>query len=206
MLRAVSILGSSQDNNRNMRRRRFSQLDVHDRFSRVRAARSVSRNVTTNGSRSARTLVGIGQINPPVSSGATEQHASSSEPQWRSTLPTISKQQRRQPTSTTSRPAIAAPSADVHHKSPGHRSAASRLRHLVEVGWWRCCLENVGSVALHWGSHDGTCCSVEPDGAGGLIWPIPTKVFADLFLLVDTLWLAERAARTRELHCWRCAC
>jgi hypothetical protein len=50
---------------------------------------------------------------------------------------------------------------------------------------------------------DGACCSVEPDEAGGLIWLVPTKVFADLPLLVITLRLTERAARTRELHCWR---
>jgi hypothetical protein len=107
-------------------------------------------------------------------------------------------------------------------------------RLVVEVGW-RCCvgratcgrsrltalrwhgdlwsksadgaaLETVRSVALHWGSLDGACCSVEPDEAGGLIWPVPTKIFADLLLLVVTLRLTERAARTRRLHCWRCTC
>jgi hypothetical protein len=31
-------------------------------------------------------------------------------------------------------------------------------------------LETIGSVALHWGSLDRTCCSVEPDEAGELIW------------------------------------
>jgi hypothetical protein len=36
--------------------------------------------------------------------------------------------------------------------------------------------------------------------------PVPTKVFADLLLLVVMLRLTERAARTRELHCWRCMC
>jgi hypothetical protein len=122
----------------------------------VRVARSVSRNVTTNRSRSAKTLVGTGQINPPASSGSTEQHALSSEPQCRATLPIVSNatpsadfdhkspghrspvsrlrpqvarpSQSFQPTSTTSRPAIAAPSADFDHKSPGHRSAVYRLR------------------------------------------------------------------------------
>jgi hypothetical protein len=45
-------------------------------------------------------------------------HASPSEPQRRaSTLPAVSKQQRRQPTSTTTLPAIAGPSADINHKS-----------------------------------------------------------------------------------------
>jgi hypothetical protein len=107
-------------------------------------------------------------------------------------------------------------------------------RFVVKVGWRRCdgratcsrsrltvlrwpgdlwsksadgaALETVGSVALHWGSLDGVCCSVEPDKAGGLIWPVPTKVFADLLLLVVTLRFTERASRTRELHCWRCMC
>jgi predicted transcriptional regulator len=32
---SVSILGSLQDNNRNIRRRRFSQLDVYDRLART---------------------------------------------------------------------------------------------------------------------------------------------------------------------------
>jgi hypothetical protein len=52
-------------------------------------------------------------MNPPASSGSTEQHAPSSEPQCRATLPTVSN---------------AAPSADFDHKLPGYRSAASRLR------------------------------------------------------------------------------
>jgi hypothetical protein len=103
---------------------------------------------------------------------------------------------------------------------------------VVEVGWRRCdgratcrsrltalrwpgdlgsksadgvALETAGSVVLHWGSLDGACCSVEPDKAGGLIWPVPSKVVADL----PCRWwlrLAERAPRTRELHCWRCMC
>jgi hypothetical protein len=89
-------------------RRKTSQSDVHDRLtrtspgsSRVRVARSLSSNVTTNRSRSAKTLVGTGQINPPASSGSTEQHAPSRESQCRATLPTVS---------------IAAPSADFDHK------------------------------------------------------------------------------------------
>jgi hypothetical protein len=45
------------------------------------------------------------------------------------TVTQIGKQNyRRQPTSTTSRPAIATPTADFDRKSPSHRSADSRLR------------------------------------------------------------------------------
>jgi hypothetical protein len=93
----------------------------------VRVAHFVSRKVSTNRSRSAKTLVGTGQINPPAPSGSTEQHAPSSEPQFRATFPTSSPA-IAMPTSTTSRLAIAAPSADFEHKSPGHHSAVSRLR------------------------------------------------------------------------------
>jgi hypothetical protein len=46
----------------------------------------------------------------------------------------------------------------------------------------------------------GRAVSVEPDEAGGLIWPFPTKVFADLLLLVVTLQLTERATRTALLE------
>jgi hypothetical protein len=54
----------------------------------------------------------------------------------------------------------------------------------------------VVSVVLHLGSLDGACCSVEPDEAGELIWPVPTKVFGYLLLLVVTLRLTQRATRT----------
>jgi hypothetical protein len=74
--------------------------------SRVRAARSVSRNVTSDRSRSAKTSVGTSQINSLASSGFTEQHASSSEVQWTATLPAVFQ-------ATT-------PSADFNYKSPGH--------------------------------------------------------------------------------------
>jgi hypothetical protein len=66
------------------------------------------------------------QINSQTSSVFTEQHALSSEPQCRATLPIVSNAAPSQPTSTTtSLPAITAPSADFNHKSPGHRSAFS---------------------------------------------------------------------------------
>jgi hypothetical protein len=65
-------------------------------------------------------------------------------------------------------------------------------------------LETIGSVALHGGLLDRVCCLVEPDETGGLIWLIPTKVFADLLLSLVTLRLIECAARTCKLHCWRC--
>jgi hypothetical protein len=58
----------------------------------------------------------------------------------------------------------------------------------------------VGSVALHWALLDGACCSVEPGEAGGLIWPVPTKVFADLLQLAVTLRLTERATQTALLE------
>jgi hypothetical protein len=144
-------------------RRKMSQsarclrpVNTYISSSAVRVARSVSHNVTTNRSRSAKTLVGTGQINPPALSGSAEQHTPSSEPQCRATRPTVSiaapsanfdhkspshrnavsrlrpqvarPSQRRQPTSTTSRPAIATPSPDFNHKSPGHRNAVSWLR------------------------------------------------------------------------------
>jgi hypothetical protein len=79
-----------------------------------------------------KTLVGTSQISPPASSGSTEHHAPSSESQRRATFPTVSNA-AHQPTSTTSRPAIAAPSVDFDHKSPGHCSAVSRLR--PQVAW-----------------------------------------------------------------------
>jgi hypothetical protein len=66
--------------------------------------------------------------------------------------------------------------------------------------------KTAGSVALHWGSLDGACCSVKPDEAWERVDPAgPTKVLADLLSLV-TLWLTERAARTREVQCWKCTC
>jgi hypothetical protein len=84
----------------------------------VRVPLSVSRNVTTDRSRSAKTLVGTSQINSLASSGFTDQHASPSEPQWKaSSLPAVSKQQRRQPTSTTSRQAIATDRRPVTSRS-----------------------------------------------------------------------------------------
>jgi hypothetical protein len=67
-------------------------------------------------------------------------------------------------------------------------------------------LETVGRVALYLGSLDWACRSVEPDEDRGLIWQVPTKVVADLLLLVVTLRITERVARTRKLHCWRCTC
>jgi hypothetical protein len=57
--------------------------------SRVRVERSESRNVTSDKSRSAKTLVGTRQINSLASSDFTEQHAPSSEPQWRATFPAV---------------------------------------------------------------------------------------------------------------------
>jgi hypothetical protein len=42
----------------------------------------------------------------------------------------------------------------------------------------------------------GACCSVKPDEARELIRLVPTKVFADLLLLLFTLRLTERATRT----------
>jgi hypothetical protein len=62
------------------------------------------------------------------------------------------------------------------------------------------------SVALHWSSLDGACCSVKPDEARELIWPVPTKVFANLLLSLVTLRLTERASRTCEVHCWKRTC
>jgi Tfp pilus assembly protein PilV len=67
-----------------------NQLDASDRLartlqqcsSRVRAARSVSRNVISDRSKSAKTLVGpAGSTHSLASSGFTEQHAPSREPQ-----------------------------------------------------------------------------------------------------------------------------
>jgi hypothetical protein len=45
-----------------------------------------------------KTLVGISQILSLASSGFTEEHASSSGPQWRATLPAVFRQQRNRPT------------------------------------------------------------------------------------------------------------
>jgi hypothetical protein len=66
--------------------------------------------------------------------------------------------------------------------------------------------KTAGSVALHWGSLDGACCSVKPDEARELIWLVSTKVFADLLLSLVTLRLTERATLTRKVHCWNCTC
>jgi hypothetical protein len=66
-------------------------------------------HVTSNRSRSAKTLVRTSQINYFASSGFTEQHALLSEPQWRgSTLPAVFQ--------------AATPSANFNCKSPGHRN------------------------------------------------------------------------------------
>jgi hypothetical protein len=76
-----------------------SQQEASDRlaltFPAVRAARSVSRNVTSDRKRSAKTLVGTSQINSLSSSGFTEPHASIERASVKSNT---SKQQRRQPT------------------------------------------------------------------------------------------------------------
>jgi hypothetical protein len=65
----------------------------------------------------AKTLVGISQINSLASSGFTEQHVPSSEPQWKATFPAVSKQQHCQPTSITNRPAIATDHRPVTSRS-----------------------------------------------------------------------------------------
>jgi hypothetical protein len=81
----------------------YMLLNVHS-SSAVRVARSVSRNVTTNRSRLAKTLVGTNQINSPASSGFTEQHASVKSKHTLSSLQ------------------AATLSADFNYKSPGHRN------------------------------------------------------------------------------------
>jgi hypothetical protein len=64
----------------------------------------------------------------------------------------------------------------------------------------------LGVLALHWGSLDGACCLEKPDEARELIWLVLTKVFANLLLSLVTLRLTEHVERTREVHCWNCAC
>jgi hypothetical protein len=49
----------------------------------------------------------------------------------------------------------------------------------------------LGVLVLHWGSLYGACCSVKLDEAKELIWLVPTKVFANLLLLLVTLRLPE---------------
>jgi hypothetical protein len=115
---------------------RASQLDVHDRLartfqqcsSRVSAARSVSRNVTTNRRRSAKTLLGTGPINSLASSGSTEQHALSSEPQCRATLLIVSNAAPSADFDHKSPGQAATPPVDFDHKSPSHGSAVNLLR------------------------------------------------------------------------------
>jgi hypothetical protein len=65
------------------------QVEFKQCSSRGRTARSVSRNVTNDRSRSAKTLVGTSQINSLASSGFTEQHSRSSEPQRKATFPAV---------------------------------------------------------------------------------------------------------------------
>jgi hypothetical protein len=87
----------------------------------------------------------------------------------------------------------------------GHRLIATgRLwfKSADGVAAWK----TAGSVAVHCGSLDGACGSVKPDEARELIRLVPTKVFAHLLLSLVTLRLTERAARARELHCWKCTC
>jgi hypothetical protein len=64
----------------------------------------------------------------------------------------------------------------------------------------------LGVLALHWCLLDGACCSVKPYEARELIWLVPTKVFADLFLSLVTFRLPERTAQTPELHCSNSTC
>jgi hypothetical protein len=53
----------------------------------VPVVHSGSRNVTSDRSRSVKIQVGTSQINSLASSGFTEQHAPSSEPQWKASTP-----------------------------------------------------------------------------------------------------------------------
>jgi hypothetical protein len=83
-----------------------------------RIARSVSRNATSDRSRSAKTLVGTSQINSLASSGFTDQHAPSSEPQWRATFPAVVQAATPSADLNYSRPAIAINLRPVTSRAP----------------------------------------------------------------------------------------
>jgi hypothetical protein len=55
-------------------------------------------SVLYSGNEDTNIYVAISQILSPASSGFTEEHASSSGPQWRAILPAVSRQERNQPT------------------------------------------------------------------------------------------------------------
>jgi hypothetical protein len=78
----LSSVQSSQQDDSDRLARTFQQCSSH-----VCVARSVSRNVTSDRSRSAKTLVGTSQINSLASSGFTEQHAPSMKSNTPSSLP-----------------------------------------------------------------------------------------------------------------------
>jgi hypothetical protein len=112
LLWAVFTLGSAS---RQLTRRRgsvqFRELSrclgpvtTYISSSAVHVASSVSHNEISDRSRSAKTLVGTSQINSLASSGFTEQHAPSIEPQWRATLPAVFQ--------------AATPSADLNYSHP----------------------------------------------------------------------------------------
>jgi hypothetical protein len=63
---------------------------------------------------SAKTSVETSQINSLASSGFTEQHAPSSELQWKAILPAVFQ--------------AATPSADFNYKSPGHHAITTNRR------------------------------------------------------------------------------
>jgi hypothetical protein len=82
----------------------------------------------------------------------------------------------------------------------GWRSGDLQLKSADGVASWKA----AGSVAFHWSSLGGACCSVKPDEARELIRLVPTQVFADLLLSMVTLRLTERATWTRELNVLTC--
>jgi hypothetical protein len=132
LLRAVFTLGSAS---KQLTRRRGSVQSVikmpltgyHVHFqqctSRVRVARSVNRNVTSGRSRSAKTLVGpAGLTHSLASSGLTEQHAPSSEPQGGATLPAVFQAATPSADFSYSRPAIAINRRPVTSRAPHNAS------------------------------------------------------------------------------------
>jgi hypothetical protein len=115
---AMSTPGTATRHLQRYTERRFSSVQLARWHGLVRMARSVSRNVTSNRNRSVKTLAGTKQINSLASSGFTEQHAASSEPQRRAILPAVFQAAKPSVDFNYSRPAIAINCRPVTSKAP----------------------------------------------------------------------------------------
>jgi hypothetical protein len=145
--------------------------------------------------------VGTSQINSLASSGFTEQHAPSSELQWRATLPAVLQ--------------AATPSADFNYKSPGHRNQpptiTSRAPHNASCVFTK----HVNETAYHLQPNincGDTAPTTRNGGKGRVVWPYTPCTISSAALLATYafhcfctlyLWSQRVVASTRAgKRCW----